>query len=400
MPMNFLRRYLSLETQAGICLTLATIFAIIAKNSSWCSFYDACLAYNVLELFGSQHHFPVIEIINDGLMSIFFFLVSLELKRELYAGHLSEMQNRLLPAIAACGGMIVPALIYLLININQPQFYLGATIPVATDIAFAVTLFQLVASHTPYSLKVSLLSLAIFDDLGSILLIALLYSQKLHFGMLALSLLPLAGLWACNRNRVTSLLIYSTLALCLWLCFIPSGLHPTLSGVLAAFCVPLNTNENISPLHHFEKNLHHWVSFGVLPLFAFANGGIALAGFSEKVLLHPVTVGCAIGLALGKPLGVMLSSYLSIKAGICALPKNVSWIEYFGMALLTGVGFTMSLFLGILAFPGSLLLHTCVRLGVLIGTCLSSTLGIALFQGLKFFNKKEEPSTSELVTNN
>lgn len=399
MPMNFLRRYISLETQAGIWLTLATVFAIIAKNSSWCAFYDACLTYNLLELFGSHHHFPVIEIINDGLMSIFFFLVSLELKRELYAGHLSQLQNRLLPAIAAFGGMIVPALIYLLINISQPQFYLGATIPVATDIAFAVTLFQLVASHSPYSLKVSLLSLAIFDDLGSILLIALLYSQKLHLGMLALSLLPFVGLWACNKNKVTSLWIYSTLAVSLWLCFIPSGLHPTLSGVIAAFCVPLNTKENISPLHHFEKGLHHWVSFGILPLFAFANGGIALAGFSERVLLHPVTVGCAIGLALGKPLGVMLSSYLSIKAGICALPKNVSWTEYFGMALLTGVGFTMSLFLGILAFPGNPLLHTCVRLGVLIGTCLSSTLGIALFQGLKFFNTQEHTRSNALFSN-
>lgn len=388
--MNVLRRYLSVETQAGVVLTLATILAIVAKNTPICATYDMIMHYNLCDLFGLSWHFPVIEAINDGLMSLFFFVVSLELKRELYCGHLSQMEKRLLPAIAAFGGMVFPAIIYLLINKNYPEFYLGATVPVATDIAFAVSLFQLVASKKHHALKISLLSLAIFDDLGSILLIALLYSQKLNLTMLLFALGPLFGLIACQKRGIKSLTPYALLSVALWLCFMPSGLHPTLSGVIAAFCVPLLKNKKECPLHRFEEKLHHWIAFGVLPLFAFANGGIILSGFSDTVLLHPVTVGCALGLALGKPLGVMLLSYASVKAKICSLPKGVSWGDYFGMALLTGVGFTMSLFLGILAFPDSMLLHTCVRLGVLIGTCLSSSLGLALLQGLKMFKKQPQ----------
>jgi NhaA family Na+:H+ antiporter len=392
--MNFLRRYITIETQAGLILTLATFLAIVAKNSFMTSSYDSFLSYNILSLLSATSHFSMLDVINDGLMSIFFFIVSLELKRELYAGHLSNMKNRLLPALAAFGGMLVPAVIYLIINTPFPEFYLGATIPVATDIAFAVSLFQIFASKTPYSLKISLLSLAIFDDLGSILLIAILYSQKLNVGFLLLSLVPLFLLVFGQRNKIYSLKYYSFLGLCLWLFFTPSGLHPTLSGVITAFCIPIDADKNVCPLHRFEEKLHYWVSFFILPLFAFANGGIVLEGFSHNVILHPVTIGCSLGLAIGKPLGVIISSYIGIKIGICALPPNVRWSEYIGMALLTGVGFTMSLFLGILAFPGSALLQTCVRFGVLFGTCLSSSFGILLFQILRMLRSKElEPAT-------
>lgn len=378
--MKFLRRYLNIEAQAGLCLSLATILAIVAKNTSWCLLYEQLMALNLVSYLGVAQHFSLLEFINDGLMTIFFFFVSLELKRELYAGHLSKLKNMFLPAIAAFGGMLVPAIIYLIVCAPYPQFHIGATIPVATDIAFAVSLFRIVANHTPYSLKVTLLSLAIFDDLGSIVLIALLYSQKLNVLALGLSLLPLALLMLGNRNNHSSLAYYLLGTTALWLCFVPSGLHPTLAGVLGAFCVPLLRDKNKSPLHQLENLLHHYVSFGVLPIFAFANGGIALSGFSAGTLTHPVALGSAIGLAVGKPIGVLLFSYIGMRLRLCALPEKVCWEQYFGMALLTGVGFTMSLFLGLLAFPGDAQLQTCVRLGVLCGTTVSSTLGMILFQ--------------------
>lgn len=370
-----LARFLASESAGGLVLMGAALAAIIVANSPLAPSYFAALH----SVWGGLS----IELwINDGLMAIFFLMVGLEIKREVLAGGLATWGQRALPGFAAAGGMLVPALIYIGVNMGNAETLSGWAIPAATDIAFALGVLSLLGKRVPTSLKVFLAALAILDDLGAVTIIALFYSSGLDMVMLGASFATLAVLVIMNRMGVQRLLPYLLLGLLLWFFVLQSGVHATLAGVALALCIPLGTREEEarSPLLFLEEKMHYWVAFAVVPIFGFANAGVSLSGITLGNLVDPVPLGVALGLFVGKQIGVFLAAVLAIRSGLATLPEGSNWTQLYGVALLCGIGFTMSLFIGNLAFPGAAHLVDEVKVGVLLGSIASALAGVWLLR--------------------
>ncbi len=383
--------FLRLETAAGFILMFVAALALIANNSPMAAGYSAFLNMPVEVKFGGfEIAKPLLLWINDGLMAIFFFLVGLEIKSEVLEGELSSFDKAALPIFAAIGGILFPALVFVGINLGSPGNLQGWAIPAATDIAFALGVLALAGSRVPVSLKILLLAVAIIDDLAAIVIIALFYTDNLSLTALSWGLVGVAGLFALNRLRVMKITPYVILGLFVWACVLKSGVHATLAGVIAAFAIPLKHTdpERSSPLHKAEHNLHVWVAYMILPLFAFANAGVSLQGISLADVMAPLPLGIALGLFVGKQLGVFSLAALAIKLGWARLPEGTNYLHLYGVACLTGVGFTMSLFIGTLAFDDEAMLNA-VRLGVLMGSLAS---GIAGYTVLRIASRGEKPN--------
>ena len=380
-----LPEFLHHEAAGGIALCLAAVVALMLANSPVTDGYAALLdtrltaGFGVLSLEKTLSHW-----INDGLMAIFFFVVGLEIKRELVIGELSTAKRAALPFAAALGGMIAPALIYLFVNRDVPQAVNGWAIPCATDIAFAVGVLALAGSRVPASLKVFLLALAIIDDLGAIIIIAIFYTADLSVTALALAAVGIAVLGALNHSGVTKITPYVLAGFFVWLCVLKSGVHATLAGVVTALAIPLagpdgDTESASAPLNWLQHLLHPWVTFVVLPLFALANAGVPLAGLTLGSLSDAIPLGIILGLVIGKPLGIFTFSYAIVRAGLAERPDQSNWAQVFGVGALAGIGFTMSLFIGMLAFPEPE--HAAsIRLGVLAGSIVSAFVGALILQ--------------------
>ena len=369
-----IREFIRLESIGGILLLAATIAALITANTMFAEAYTALLNTKVAVQVGALVIAkPLLLWINDGLMAVFFFLIGLEVKREFVEGELSSPRLVVLPGLGALGGMIVPAAIYVALNWQDPVALDGWAIPVATDIAFALAVLSVFGHRVPTALKVFLLTLAIFDDLAAIAIIAVFYSADLSLNALVVGAIALSVGIALNRFRVTLIAAYVLLGVVLWVAMLKSGVHATLAGVLIAFCVPLQGSNGRSPLRELEHDLHAPVTYAILPIFAFANAGLSLSGISIDDLLHPVTLGIAAGLFIGKPLGIVLFLGLGMLLRLISLPKGVTWCQILGVAWACGIGFTMSLFIAGLAFEhGGGEYFAGDRLGILIGSVASA----------------------------
>ncbi|MBT8103952.1 MAG: Na+/H+ antiporter NhaA [Gammaproteobacteria bacterium] len=372
------RDFLKLETASGILLVIAAVVAMVVANSPLSPLYDSLIDLPVgIRVGALEIEKPLLLWINDGLMAIFFFLVGLELKREVLEGQLSDPREIVLPALGALGGMLVPAAIYIWVNQGDNTALQGWAIPAATDIAFALAILALLGSRVPLSLKVFLVSVAIFDDVGAIAIIALFYTSDLSVAALVTAALCLPALLILNRRGVLERTPYIFIGIVMWVAVLKSGVHATLAGVILAVFIPLRDPEKeSSPLHEMEHDLHTAVAFGILPIFAFVNAGIPLGGLSFDSFLHPVSLGIIAGLFFGKQLGVFFFCGLGVLLGIARLPDDLRWSHIYGTALLCGVGFTMSLFIGSLAFEetGVNLLFD-ERLGIIAGSLLSGLCG-------------------------
>ena len=381
---NTVRDFLRLESASGLLLVAATVLAMIVANSAAQPFYQALLDTPISVRVGAlEIAKPLLLWINDGLMAVFFFLVGLEIKREVLDGELSNPQQVVLPIFGAVGGMLVPAVIYAYINWHDPVNLQGWAIPAATDIAFALGVLSLLGNRVPTSLKLFLMTLAIADDLGAIVIIALFYTSELSTLSLSIAGASLLMAFILNRSGVLNLAAYSLVGLVLWTAVLKSGVHATLAGVLMAFFIPLRTPEDghESPLRRMEHDLHPSVAYAILPLFAFANTGISLAGFTPAVLLEPVPLGIAAGLFFGKQFGVFGCAWLAIRMGLAQLPAGARWLDLYGIAALCGIGFTMSLFISSLAFEQGGSSNTANdKLGILLGSVLSAGFGYTLLR--------------------
>ena len=372
--------FFKLEAASGLVLLISAVIALIISNSNFSSLYFETLqsylfiGINNIGLKMSLHHW-----INDALMAVFFFFVTLEIKREFLQGELSNRKQALLPIIAAIGGMLVPALIYIYINFQNTVTLNGWAIPSATDIAFSLGVLSLLGSRVPLSLKVFLTALAIIDDLGAIVIIAFFYSGDLSIIYLSLLLLTFIGLLMLNRLNIKKFLPYLILGLILWFFTHESGIHATISGVLLATVIPHRKKEkDFSLLTKIEHKISPYVAFGIMPLFALANAGVSLNGVNLNSLLSPVPLGILLGLFVGKQIGVFLFSIVSIKLKIAQMPNNSNWVSLYGVGILTGIGFTMSLFIGNLAFADNTQYMDGVKIGVLAGSLLSTLVGYFL----------------------
>jgi len=386
-----LSRVLPKEALPGLLLMGSMAVALIVANSGLSGWYEQLLAVKAQVSVGDfSIAKPVLLWINDGFMAVFFFLVGLELKREVMAGELSDKKKVILPLVAAVGGIALPAAIYALINRNDPEALRGWAIPAATDIAFALGVLALLGSRVPVALKIFLASIAVIDDLAAIVIIAVFYTSELSVGSLLLALLFLSWLFILNRTGVTAKTPYLLLSLALWIAVLKSGVHATLAGVAVAAFIPYRPIKGApegSPtlLEDLEHQVQPWVAYGILPLFAFANAGVPLGDLTLASLFQPVPLGIALGLFVGKQLGVFGASWLAVKAGLASLPDGVSWKQVYGAALLCGIGFTMSLFIGSLAFEqGGATGDTFdERLGILAGSLLSAVAGTIV---LRYFS--------------
>jgi NhaA family Na+:H+ antiporter len=381
-------RFFQLEAASGLLLIAAAVLALIINNSPLSGWYNAFLEIPVVAQFGAvKIAKPLLLWINDGLMALFFLIIGLEVKREVLEGHLSKISQIILPGAAAIGGMVIPALVFTALNHDSPSAMTGWAIPMATDIAFALGVLALLGKRVPVSLKLFLMTLAIIDDLGAIIVIAVFYSSELSGLALALAGASIIALIAMNRLGVVKLAPYLLIGLVLWVCVLKSGVHATLAGVILAFCIPLRTrNEEASPAHTLEHSLHPWVAYGILPLFAFANAGVSLKGVTLDSFIHPVPFGIALGLLLGKTVGVFGLTWLAVKTRMATLPTGAGWGQVFGVAILCGIGFTMSLFVGSLAYvPGVSEFAGEDRMGILTGSILSAFIGYAV---MAFFSRK------------
>ena len=376
-----IKNFLRLESSGGIILMAAAALALLAANTGaaglYAYFIDTPVEVRVGALLIAK---PLFLWVNDGLMAIFFFLVGLELKREFMEGELSRPANVLLPALGAVGGMVVPVGVFVFMNRGDAVAMQGWAIPAATDIAFALGILTLLGSRVPVSLKVFLVSLAIFDDLGAIVIIAIFYSGDLSTEALAVASACLAALALMNRRNVMSISSYVLVGVIMWIAVLKSGVHATLAGGALAAFIPMRdpNNAGLSPLRELEHDLHQVVAFGVLPLFAFVNSGIDLSGVDIDTLLHPVPLGIATGLFAGKQIGIFLLCFIAIKLGLARLPEGANWGGLYGVSILCGVGFTMSLFVGSLAFENAVLNQELVfdeRLGIILGSLLSGVMG-------------------------
>ncbi len=378
-PLSVLRSFLDSEAAGGLVLMGAAALALVVANSPLAPAY-----------FGALHAYigplSVSHWINDGLMAVFFLLVGLEIKRELLDGQLSTWPRRALPGIAAAGGMAVPALIYTAFNWDDPATLRGWAIPSATDIAFALGVLSLLGPRVPTSLKVFLSALAILDDLGAVAIIAVFYTGDLSLLDLGLAAAVLAALAALNRLGVSRLAPYLLLGALLWFFVLRSGVHATIAGVALALTIPLRAAPGRpddvagSPLHRLEQRLHHWVAFGVVPLFGFANAGVSFSGLTADALLDHLTLGVALGLLVGKLVGVFGAAALTIRSGLADVPMGAGWAQLVGVSLLCGIGFTMSLFIGLLAFADDPALQEEVKVGILLGSGAAGLLGWAVLR--------------------
>lgn len=391
-----LNDFLRLESAGGILLVVAAIAAMLFDNSPLAGFYDRFLHLPVEIRIGPLHiDKPLLLWINDGLMAVFFFLVGLELKRELLEGELSQPSKIVLPAIGAVGGMAVPAIIYIVFNWGDDMAMRGWAIPAATDIAFALGILTLLGKRVPTSLKIFLVSLAIFDDVGAIVIIALFYTSDLSTTAMMIASAAIVVLFLMNRRGVSEFAPYAFVGLILWIAVLKSGVHATLAGVVLAIFIPMKHRDipDRSPLRELEHDLHTGVAFVILPLFAFANAGINLSGVNMEFIFHPVPVGIGIGLFLGKQLGVFGLCWLAIKLGLARLPTDSGWIGLYGISLLCGVGFTMSLFIGSLAFENLGDTGFDERIGIVLGSLLSGSLGYLVLH--KAYPKVEKAAPAD-----
>lgn len=379
--------FFKLEASGGIILVIAAIFALLIANSAAYDLYNYIL--NGMDfIFGFESKNGAIHLaiqksillwINDGLMAIFFFLIGLEIKRELLNGELSSRERALLPAVAAVGGVLLPALIFFFLNKDIPENMSGWAIPAATDIAFALGVLALLGNRVPSALKVLLMAIAVIDDLVAILIIAIFYSHDLHLSPLYFAGVSLVGLFLLNKFQISKTTAYVILGFILWIAVLKSGIHATLAGVITAFFIPLHCNKNpsYSPLRHLEHALHPWVAFMVLPIFAFANAGVSFKGLGLDALADPVALGIAAGLFFGKQAGIFLCMLAVIGLKLSPKPRNTTWLQLYAVAVLCGIGFTMSLFIGGLAYTGQEMAAS-VRIGVIIGSLLSAFIGYGL----------------------
>lgn len=365
MRVNFLQRFLQLESASGIILFGMAILAMLWANSPF-------------EFFHKKFIETFLFTINDGLMAIFFLVVGLELKRGYLSGHLSQFSQIILPVIAALGGMLMPAFFYWYINQADPATLRGWATPVATDIAFALGVLSLFGRRVPTALKLFLLALAIFDDIGAILIIVFFYSKSLTYLWLFQAIVLMILLYLFNRINLRSLTPYLLVGIGLWYCLLRSGIHPTIAGVLLALTIPDGISKRGSPLHKLERKLHPWAAYLIMPLFALANAGFSLRGLSFSALTNDIVLGIILGLFIGKQLGVFGFSWLLIKSGMAKMPDKSSWLALYGVSILCGIGFTMSLFLGTLSFENESIYLDEVRLGVISGSLLSGLTGAAV----------------------
>jgi len=386
--MKFFEKFMQEESASGILLIFATILALILSNSFVSPFYQSFLHIPVEIRVGSLHlDKSLYHWVNDGLMAIFFLLIGLEVKREILEGHLSSIKQVALPGIAAIGGMLVPALIYLAFNANDPIAVNGWAIPTATDIAFALAILSLLGSRVPVSLKIFLMALAIIDDLGAIVIIAIFYTTDLSTLSIVVAMLSLMSLIALNLFGVSKKAAYFVVGIILWISVLKSGVHATLAGVALAFTIPLygkgEQGQKISPLKEIEHSLHFWVAFFILPLFAFVNAGVNVTEISLAQMTNSVPMGIMLGLFIGKQLGVFGFSWLAIKCKLASLPEGSSWMQLYGVSVLTGIGFTMSLFIVSLAFPDDSLFQYTDKLAILVASFLSGIVGYIILKRSK-----------------
>lgn len=398
-PRRLIRQFIDLEASSGLILMGTAVLALLIANSPISHWYNALLDVPAEVRIGPlELAKPLLLWINDGLMAIFFLLIGLEVKREIREGELSEPSRVVLPGVAAVGGIAVPALLFVWFNRADPVALDGWAIPAATDIAFALGILHLLGDRIPLALKLFLMTVAIFDDLAAIAIIALFYSGDLSVLALVLAGVALVILFLMNRRGVTRIAAYIVVGVALWVFVLKSGVHATLAGVALALAIPMtgrhddhgdeseyhgedSEGHGHSPLHHVEHALHPWVAYAILPIFAFANAGVPLAGMSLDTLTHPIPLGIAAGLFLGKQVGIFGTSWLAIRAGLAQRPPGVSWLQLYGVSILCGVGFTMSLFISSLAFE-----HTGVdnvnlaRLGILAGSFLAAILGYVVLR--------------------
>ncbi|MCP5419372.1 MAG: Na+/H+ antiporter NhaA [Gammaproteobacteria bacterium] len=379
---SFITTFFKLESAGGIILMFSALVALVFTNTSLDGYYRLFLSTPVEIRIGAlEIAKPLLLWINDGLMVVFFFMIGLELKREMLEGELSNVKSIILPGVGAIGGMIMPALIYLYFNYDDPVAVKGWAIPAATDIAFALGILALLGSRVPNSIKVFLTSLAIFDDLGAILIIAFFYTSKISIISLVVAACCLPILYCLSRSHVASKSPYILIGIVMWVAMLKSGIHATLAGIILAMFIPLysKTEPDVSPLKSMEHDLHSVVAFFVLPVFAFANAGISVKGMSWEQVFHGVPIGIALGLFLGKQFGIFGLCWLFVKLRITNLPAGMNWASLYGTATLCGIGFTMSLFIGSLAFE-----ETGVdrlfdeRLGIILGSLFSGSMGFIL----------------------
>ena len=382
MPVSMIREFLKLEAAGGIVLVIAAVLALILANTPLLTYYTTFIQTPmVIQVGALEIAKPLLLWVNDGLMAVFFFLVGLEIKREFLEGELSSRAQVTLPALGAVGGMAVPALVYVVLNWGDAQNLNGWAIPAATDIAFALGILALLGDRVPLALKILLTAVAIIDDLGAILIIALFYTEDLSYIALLLSIVPMAGLVLINRLGVRRLAPYILLGIVLWVCELKSGVHATVAGVFTALTIPLKPAAEGGPslLRQLEHELHPWVAFGILPVFAFANAGVSFKGVGLYNFIEPVKLGISMGLFVGKQVGVFGMLWLTIRLGLAPMPAGTTWRQLYAVSLLCGVGFTMSLFIGSLAFEHSSF-EAPIRLGVLTGSLLSGLCGYLLLR--------------------
>ncbi|MDX2073323.1 MAG: Na+/H+ antiporter NhaA [Alphaproteobacteria bacterium] len=376
LPRNLVK-FIKAESTGGVIMMLSAALALLAANSPVAHLYHDIVALPVgLSLGSMDFNWPLDHFVKDVLMVFFFLLIGMELKREMIEGVLADKKQILLPLVAAIGGMAAPAVVFLLINAEVPQHWNGWAIPSATDIAFAVCVLTLVGKSAPPALKIFLLAIAIFDDLGAILVIAFFYNSNLALEPLGASLLVVAVLAAMNRLRIMAVMPYLLVGVALWFGLHEAGIHTTLAGVLVGLFLPLRNPRDAShsPLSTCMHFLHPWVAFCILPIFAFTASGVDLSGLSVDAMLEPLPMGVALGLFLGKQLGIFGTSFLLVKTGLAALPQGTRWLHIYGVSVVAGIGFTMSLFIGILAFSDKLLQEE-VKIGVIAGSLMASLWG-------------------------
>ncbi len=386
------KEFIKKESSSGVILIFITLLALFLKNSPFSVYYTNILQTTIEVSVGEilELKKPLLLWINDGLMALFFLLIGLEIKRELLGGHLSSVSKIALPGLAAIGGMLFPALIFIAFNYDDSFALKGWAIPTATDIAFALGILSLLGNKVPVTLKIFLMALAIIDDIGAILIISVFYTHDLSFISILLAFVCFVILLIMNKFNVVRITAYIIVGIFLWISVLKSGVHATLAGIILAFTIPLNMkNENgkhISPARILQRNLNFWVAYFVLPIFAFMNAGVDLRAISFHDLTNDVALGITLGLFLGKQLGVMLFVYLAVKLNLAQLPKCATWAQMYGVAVLTGIGFTMSLFINSLAYNDSdIFMHTD-RLAILIGSIVSGIVGYLILNATK--NKK------------
>ncbi|MEL6487194.1 MAG: Na+/H+ antiporter NhaA [Pseudomonadota bacterium] len=375
-----LKDFLKQESAGGIVLIASAALALIIANSPLAPAYFGMLESKLNLSYGAfEINKPLLLWINDGLMAVFFFLIGLEVKREILSGQLSSWDKASLPLMAAIGGMAVPALVFVAFNYNEPANINGWAIPAATDIAFALGILSLLGPRVPVAMKALLLAIAVIDDIGAITVIALFYSGEIKTDMLIGAAVVYALLFGVNRMRISSGMPYVVLTVIMWVFVLKSGVHATLAGVAAGMMIPTQTREGTNLLYEMEHSLHKWVAFMVIPIFGFANAGVSLVGVSPAMILEPLPLGIALGLLIGKQIGIMGMSWIAVKAGFASLPEGIGWRKIHGLSLLAAIGFTMSLFIGGLAFEDPAQVDA-VKIGVLAGSLVAALSGFLILK--------------------